>query len=315
MKETNEKPKLVNCFYDGSISGFGDFLRGSIHLYSRCKSHNLDFDIDIKNHPINEFISSKYKDSVKKEEIKCIPSEVLKESNIHYHKRVNDFLFKKLSNALGVCHIFSNFDYVLNVSQQHLIKVINLLPPLGEECRKWFQENLVFSDEVKSFANKELENLGIKANEFEIIHFRLGDEVAFREGIKPKFWVPEDELSFKICQKITEERESNLPILFFSDCNELKKYVSEKSSELGLPIHVVHLKSSHMQKQTDANKKYLSDIDFSRENLFLTAVDIRLISLAKNARSFSVYPWGSGFITWVCKIYGIPFQLNRLKQK
>ena len=67
MKETNEKPKLVNCFYDGAISGFGDFLRGSIHLYQRCKSHNLDFDIDIKNHPINEFISSKYKDSVKKE--------------------------------------------------------------------------------------------------------------------------------------------------------------------------------------------------------------------------------------------------------
>lgn len=313
--KSNSKNKIVNCFYEGAISGFGDFLRGSIHLYNRCKSHGLDFDIDLSNHPISEFITTKHKGAVNKDQIDCIPSSVFKESNMHYHKRVNGFLFEKLCNAKGFTPIFSNFDYFLSASQEHLINIINLLPPLKDECKKWFQDNLVFDQKVKSFADEQLKNLGIKPKEFDIIHFRLGDEVAFRDGIRPPFWVPDDELSFKICKKIVEERESKLPILFFSDCNELKKHVAEKSLELGLPIKVVHFESSHMQKQTDPNKQYLAEIEYSKESLFYTAVDIRLISLAKTARSFSVYPWGSGFITWVCKIYGIPFQLDRLKQK
>jgi hypothetical protein len=314
MKNNKQKKKIVNCFYEGCISGFGDFLRGSIHLYERCNSHGLDFDIDTKNHPISEFISTKHEGVVDKSEIDCIPSEVLKESNMHFYKRVNDFVYNKLCKANGVDYIFSNFAYFLNVSQEHMINVVNMLPELSDDCKKWFQENIKFSDEIESIVQDKLKDLGLEPKKFDVIHFRLGDEVSFREGIRPDYWVPDEDLCFKICDKILQGKDSDFPVVLMSDCNEVKEYIEEKASELNLPIHVLHLKSGHMQKQTDANKKYISDIEYSRENLLHTVLDMRLISLADTVRSFSVYPWGSGFVTWICKIYGVDFKVERLKQ-
>ena len=49
--------KIVNCFYNGSDNGFGDFLRGSVYLYNHASSRSVDFDINIEHHDLHKYIS------------------------------------------------------------------------------------------------------------------------------------------------------------------------------------------------------------------------------------------------------------------
>jgi len=37
---------------------------------------------------------------------------------------------------------------------------------------------------------------------------------------------------------------------------------------------------------------------------------MKLVSMAKTAKSYSVYSWGSGFFAWIAKIYKVPCWLQ-----
>ena len=53
--------KIVNVYQkqytNTKAQGFGDFLRGSIYLTYICIILELDFDIDIKNHPMSKYLN------------------------------------------------------------------------------------------------------------------------------------------------------------------------------------------------------------------------------------------------------------------
>jgi len=58
-KFTNKKlKKLVNVFQvnylNGKSAGLGDFIRGSFCFMQLAQLLNLEFDIDISNHPISK---------------------------------------------------------------------------------------------------------------------------------------------------------------------------------------------------------------------------------------------------------------------
>lgn len=54
--------KIVNVYQpfllNGKPEGFGDYLRGSISLSVLCKILNLDFAMNIKNHPMSKYINT-----------------------------------------------------------------------------------------------------------------------------------------------------------------------------------------------------------------------------------------------------------------
>ena len=55
--------KLVNVYqqdyFNDDSQGFGDFLRGSIYLSYMCYILNIDFDIDLNNHPMSKYLKNK----------------------------------------------------------------------------------------------------------------------------------------------------------------------------------------------------------------------------------------------------------------
>ena len=60
---TNTKlKKIVNVyqleFTNGKSPGIGDFLRGSFSFMQVAQLLNLEFDIDISNHPISKYIQN-----------------------------------------------------------------------------------------------------------------------------------------------------------------------------------------------------------------------------------------------------------------
>ena len=309
---TDNRGKIINSFYEGAISGFGDFLRGSIHLYKRCKSHGLDFHIDLRHHPISEFVNSKYDTDYSKKEIRCLPTEIHKESIIDSHDRMNSAIFNLLKNTkLGQKnYVFSNFDYFTSVNPKFLISEINKMEPLEEDISNWFKDSLCFSDKINREVDLELVNAGLEEKKFNIIHFRLGDENSFHNDADSEFEVPTNSFCFDVCVKTLEEDKT--PLVLLSDSNDLKEYIKKKSIKYNLPIHVFHLQSNHMQKKTNLQKE-LDEIKYTKKNLFYTVFDMKLMTVANSVRSYSVYPWGSGFITWICKIYKTPISLNWLK--
>jgi hypothetical protein len=309
------KGKVINCFYDGSESGFGDFLRGSIHLFDMCKYHKLEFDIDISHHPINKYIFSDYSSSFPKSKIECVTkTNKEKYGDFHMYSNYKKVLYEKLSSIKEneTSYIFSNFSFLCNVHNEFLIDTINKTTTLNNECCEFFQERLKFSDTIVNSVEKELKNKNIK--EFNLLHFRLGDDSAFRgkNNVSGQFVPGYDEI-FDICQNTFKKHGSKDPLVIISDSNDLKEYTKERSKNEKLPFFIFHLNSEHMQKQPSSIK---TDEKLARndDNLFYAAFDMKLVSMAKSAESYSVYSWGSGFLTWIAKIYKVPVSLTQFKQ-
>jgi len=304
------KGEIINCFYGGSTSGFGDFLRGSIHLYNRCKSMGVGFNIDVSHHDINEFIKTNYNKKFNKSDIYCIISKVKEEGWTNQNKEINYKINKIFLNIKEkeTKYIFTHFDFLCNIKNDKMIDFINKSPSLSKDCCKFFRENIKFSDLLKRSVKTELKKHNLKTRKFNIVHFRIGDDISFykKDDTNNKYY----EECLEICEKKTKKYK--YPLVVLSDNNDLKSYLEKKSKEKKINLIVFHKESCHTQENpSDSENK----INVTKSGLFYAAFDMMLISLASRSSSYSVYGHGSGFITWICKIYNVPFKLYRLKEK
>lgn len=298
---------IVNCFCDSSSSGFGDFLRGSIHLYEICKFYKLGFNMDTQNHKIDKFLSSKSNHNYKKSDI-VFMGEKNKKSNYFdtYKKELHKLLINTKNNEIK--YINSCYSFICSLKSSEIINFLNKSPKLSDDCSGFFKENLNFSDEVRDEVKKELDNHELKNKKFNIIHFRLGDEKAFYKT-KERFFTPKLQECFEICRKKSKTWKN--PIVILSDSNELKTFIRDNAEREKIPLHVFHLESSHMQEHPSGCEESNSRVNVSRNGLFYTCFDMMLISLACRGLSYSVYDHGSGFFCWLCKIYNIPFKMQK----
>ena len=308
------KGKIINCFYDGSESGFGDFLRGSIHLHDICKYHKLDFDLDISHHPINKYICSDYNVSYPKTSIECLTKKNKENyGEFHMYSNYKKVIHEKLISVKEgeVCYVFSNFSFICSLNPDFLVDAINKTSTISSESCEFFQDKLKFSDEIVSAVEKELQDKKIK--DFRLLHFRLGDDLAFRGEHKASWqFVPSHEDIFDICKAAFKKHGSKTPLVIISDSNDLKEYIKERSKNEKLPFFIFHLNSEHMQKKPSSLDED-KELKRNDDNLFYAAFDMNLVSMAKSAESYSVYSWGSGFLTWIAKIYKVPVFLTQFK--
>lgn len=308
--------KIINCFYNNSENGFGDFLRGSVYLYNHTSSRGVDFDINIQHHDLRKYISFDTDNECDLDDIVDFTrySKDRSDNHIGGLKKITD---TTLDSVEGTKFVSSNYHNCL-LDIKNVIKYLNSMPPLTKRCMDFFKKRIKFHKSIEDSVKKTLERHELK--EFDIIHFRIGDKKSFK--IKADHAVG-DNIEFKELYKkcIDHLLQSTLladdpkplskakPLIVLSDCNELKEYIKQKAQKSHLPIHVFHLNSVHTQKNPQG-------FDFSQarkdENLFYVAFDAKLLTLADSVQSYSVYNHGSGFVYWMCKIYGVPVSLNLL---
>jgi len=294
------KGKIVNCFYDGAGGGLGDFIRGSVYLYGHCKSRGLDFDFDLSKHPINKYISSNCDIEYDVGDIDCLYNKAVE------HKRA--FLSRIKRFTEGALYytkddetklIYSNFHYYVQ-SGRDMINAMNSMPPLSRGCCNWFIDNIKFESTVNKAVDETLFKNNLKIGEFNIVHFRIGDQNSFGDKNNSENY-------FKICSEHCSEisKKSNLPLVVLSDSNELKEYLDSLDSN----YYVFHLESQHTQSSPAQSGL---DLSISEDGVFYVAFDAKLLTLAKKVYSYSVYTHGSGFVFWMCKIFGIDVEMNLL---
>lgn len=301
-QDSLKKTKVINCFYDGSTSGFGDFLRGSLNLYGHCLSQGLDFDIDISCHRIRKFFKPRKYSGCRYFNIHdCQKAANQNTHFLHASKAQFDGLLKEEPIPTKK-FAFTNFHPCLLAGD--IINYLNKMPPIPRRIRNWFKNNLNFSDNIKQAVETELERKGLKEGEFDVLHFRIGDTESYSENFEKSNLSPRYEQCYNICKEHFEKNQK--PIVVLSDSNDFKEFLQNQRNK---NLNIFHLKSSHTQNQPADFEGY---IDYDDENLFYNVFDMAILSCANQVESYTIYYHGSGFAYWVCKIHDVPIKLKIL---
>lgn len=292
---------IINAYYNKSSSGIGDFLRGSCYLFELLRKHNIPLNIDFSKHYIGKYIQSnnqyEYEDIFDTEQINkenCIPE--------NYVSNIEDNLCDILNTNKKLKSLFSNYSTFVYVQNSKKISY-----EIGDECKKFMIDNLKFDDSVTNAFN----SLGVK--DFNVLHFRLGDrellsgqDISFdNKNINTKKFFASVEECLDIILKETDKSEDI--VILLSDSNKLKRHVLDNTpDEYKERIICMHTKSDHCSD----NPGYLTglkiDTKEKTDNMFYVALDMKIVSEAKQIKSYSVYPWGSAFCFWLAKIFNIP---------
>ena len=292
---------VINCYYNQSNCGIGDFLRGSCYLFDTLQNKDVDLKISFQNHDISNYVTSIFDEesTVLFNSDGIIDCENFNKklcSSGTYVENIEKNLINGLAmNSKKIC-LFSN--YHSNIT----------LEPLSDECQKFMQNNIIFSYEIES-AFKDLDI----DNEYEIAHVRLGDQATVKYDYADSLNINTRRYNvnfLKLLKSIhSKQLNSDRDMLILSDSNDFKQYVIDSN----IPrVSVQHLNSTH----SSDNPGFIQSTVFDRKDkinkMFYTALDMKLLSRSKKINSFSVYPWGSGFCFWLSKIYGIPIKVNKL---
>ena len=288
------RPRIVNCYHEECFSGIGDFFRGSIYLYKRCKEAKIDFSLSLGNHPISKHLKFKHEDDCDSYAIHDIPSDFCQTDRKLGLSGFSVLELDKIFNVLknmegGKKFVFSNYHEVLNAKAINTMNHINSIK-LNKDICDWFKTNIYFSKEIEDAVNSSL-----IFKDFNVIHFRLGDKNSFTKSeIKSDI---DKDYFFSI---INRQEKKNTIII--SDNNELKRIIMQNKDEISFPVFVPHLESSHTQNYTG-----VESLESSDDSAFYTAFDLKVLSMASKVTGYSSYYWGTGFSCWISKLLSIPF--------
>jgi hypothetical protein len=311
FKKIKDK-KIVQCFYNDSSSGVGDFLRGCCFLFDLfTKKHGIKVSINFSNHDINHYLKTNEDIKVKQESILDI--EKINKNNtsaIEYFENIKNNIIEVVNSSDNTIYICSNYSDIINYDPEQIYNY-----QISDECCSFMKSNLIFSKDIKSEYKSIIKDNNIK--EYEIVHFRCGDVELISANIldaaninTKKYDISYQDL-WKMCLSIKNNTDKQLIIM--SDSNDFKKYCKNQiKHEFIDSIFVLHEQSQHCSNQPGKITNISIDKKSKINNMFYVALDMFILSKASKIHSRSVYPWGSGFVFWIAKIFNIPISGRKI---
>jgi len=292
-KFTNKKlKKIVNVFQlnytNGKSTGLGDFIRGSFCFLQIAKLLNLEFEIDVSNHPISKYVeNTSHIEGINYNNlIFYYESNRDSEGNNNYERKpinINeDFLNTTIewlnSQDCEVYGFFSNAFPCFNKHTQEGINIIN---------SKLQPNNL-----MRSYIDDALKELGLSKKEYGVIHIRTGD----------KYLVNGEQMSEILIKKIIKIINNiiikNRRYLIISDSILIKHTLKTIPNFYILIRNIEHLGG-------EAMKNNMSD------GVMNTMLEYYLMSYSNAIMSLSVYGHVSGFSKYCSVLNNIP--MNYIK--
>lgn len=173
MFKNQKLKKIVNVYqkkYINAIAqGFGDFLRGSVYLTYICKVLNLDFDIDLANHPMASFLNFKnYSSQILPEKYENIEAFIDRYNDKHHEKIfINNFINKLNSCSEETIYVFVNYKPLFNIENPGygiISKARNIIIPKIEP-----------NTDILNDLDNKLSLNDLSRNAYAVIHIRCGD--------------------------------------------------------------------------------------------------------------------------------------------
>lgn len=303
----NIKNKTVyNCYYNESSSGIGDFLRGCCYLFELLKNTETNYGISFTKHDISPYIKSSFRPKFKKTDI-FDTEKVNKEFCIgsNYIKNIKNNIVNVLTNSQqDNIYLFTNYSDIID-KQKKIRRIC-----ITKECQEFMKKNIIFSKTIEDEYTKIISKI---SEDYIIMHFRLGDRKLINSNLldDKNINTKEYNVSLQEMKKtiLDKHKETGKEIIVMSDSNELKQYVQQTLDKNHLQkIHIIHDKSHHCSNNPGfISKMSINNVE-KKNNMFYVALDMKLITKSSHIYSYSVYPWGSGFVFWLAKIFNIPIK-------
>lgn len=266
--------------------GLGDFLRGSFYLMQLARILNVDFKMDISNHPISEFIVNNGK------------SNNINYNNISFLLGINRLgSTSLLSNPLNDMYLDINLANSiiskLNESNDKNVGLFSNAFPIfyrfSEYGRNFIKSHLTPNNIMVDYIKDAFNILHLQPNTYAVIHIRTGDEfLSSQRASLPSF-------ANKIIQIIHNLKQPGKKYLILSDNYALKSLLKNQQQ---LYVHMHHIE--HLGGEINYNK--------SPSGIKNTLLEFYLMSYSNSILSLSVYEHISGFSRYCSEIYNIPFK-------
>lgn len=251
-KVKNLKSDDYNNFW-----GLGDIIRGTIKLFQLSKKLNFTLLVDIQLHPVSTYLKQ----------------QIHPYNNLIQDNKDNiNFMYPNTVEN----HILNSKDDVIYFLTNDGFQTIE--EPLTEECKNFLKSILVPNEEFMSYLINKLGE--IPYDNFEILHYRLGDETLIRNN---------NSQNLNDLKNHVEQHRGTNSILM-SDNIVFKNHIKNSNSDIFMfdiiPVHLGY------------HDNYLI-----RDTLFEFFVMVN----SKKIKTYSVHGWISGFVYWTHLIYDIPY--------
>lgn len=286
---TNKNIKKIVCVYQLHYAnilspGIGDFIRGCFYVMQLSKLLNIEFELDISNHPIEKYIENTGKNqAIKYDKIEWIigynrPKHLWKNKNNYFDIRFANIIINKLNNYndSDTYGFFTNafpISYNFLNTGKEIIK--NMLKP---------------TDFMQEYINYTLDELKLQKNTYATIHIRCGDKyLTNKENMNMNI-----QFINKIKQNIDRIIIPNKKYLIISDCNYLKFVLKSYSNFYIINRQIEHLGGDNMKSS-------------NTPGIMNTLLDFYLMGYSNAIFALSVYEHISGFSQYCAVINSIPF--------
>jgi len=291
-KLTNKNLKTIVHVYQYNYvnkksPGLGDFLRGSFYLMQLSRILNVEFKMDISNHPMAEFIINDGK------------SGDINYNNITFligHNRPDtSYLFNPPNNVYFDIEFANKVIKEINKTRAKSVGLFTNAFPIyynfSEYGRNVIKSQLIPNKTMTDYIDRTFNSLQLKPNTYAVIHIRTGDEyISSKKSTKPPF-------THKILNIINQIKNPAKKYLILSD-NYALKLILKKIPNFYVYIHnnIEHLggEINYNNKSSDGTKNAL--------------LEFYLMSYSNSILSLSVYNHISGFSRYCGEIYNIPFR-------
>ena len=303
---------VYNCYYNESSSGIGDFLRGCCYLFDLFNNTETNYGLSFTKHDISPYLKSTSNPKFKKTDI--LDTEKLNKElcvGANYIDNIKKNIVSTLQDTKNDnIFLFTNYsDFMDSRNKADRISIT-------KDCQEFMQSNLIFSKSIDKECNNILSNI---SEDYIVMHFRLGDRKIIQSNCLDDNNINTRQYNIKLpeMKKIILDKhvETGKDIIVMSDSNELKEYVKKTiSKKHSGKIHIIHSNSQHCSNNPGLIVGMKIDKKKKKDNMFYVALDMKLITKSSHIYSYSVYPWGSGFVFWLAKIFNIPITIKMIGQ-
>jgi hypothetical protein len=282
--------KIINTYHlsfkNSNTPGFGDYLRGCFCLYQVAKILDLEFDMDMKNHPMSKFLFDYTENTTTTTSVNY--NEVCRFNNDnyvgidlkHYKNKSPEFLNELINHLNSI----NEEDYYL------FSNAFPIFSRFRNEARQFIKSKIVPNEMMQQNIRLRMKNLGLKRKRYSVIHLRVGDGYLLSNDT-----INQNNLLFfeQISQFLTNNMNADSKYLLLADNNYIKKLMKDRFPS----IVVQNRPITHLGEQSE-----LSDVEVMN-----TLLDFYTMANSNKIFSFSKFNWGSGFSEWCGVVYNIPY--------
>jgi len=274
----NRIKNIVNVYqlnYTNGIvcQGLGDFINGCFFLLQLCIKFNLNFSIDISNHPISKYF-------ILNDKSKKVP---ISYENVSFYKIPDSIRSNKLQ-------CYNNFVSHLNtISDETYSLFCNFDPTYNvqDRGREIIKSYLTPSIEIENEISSILTDFKLQPYQFEVIHIRTGDKFLLNKNRILSEHEKNQYMNF-----LLQNTNNSTNYVIISDNMQLKNALN-KDNFYSSNIEICHT-GENGYKPEDGLKNTVLDF-------FMMSKSTKITSISLSSRG------GTGFSRMCATMFNIPY--------